>query len=99
MNVTAVLAILTLASSVAIIALILLGLREALVTPPWTARDRDRLVNAFAIVLIGWFLAATVSAWLGAYRAVPGTMPTIQYALLTPIIIGAWLIWRSPTIG
>ena len=99
MNLTAILAILTLASSVTIIALILLGLRKALVMPPWTARDRDRLVNVFAIALVGWFLAATVSAWLGAYQATPGRLPTIQYALLTPIIIGAWLIWRSPTIG
>jgi hypothetical protein len=99
MNVAPILTVLTLASSAAIIALILLGLRKALVTPPWTARDRDRLVHAFAIALIGWFLAATVSARLGAYHATPGTMPTIQYALLTPIIIGAWLIWRSPTVG
>jgi hypothetical protein len=99
MNLSPLLTALTLASSVAIIALILLGLRKALVTPPWTARDRDRLVNAFAIALIGWFLAATVSAWLGAYHATPGTVPTIQYALVTPIIIGAWLIWRSPTVG
>lgn len=94
-----ILTVLTLATSVAIIALILLELRSALLMPPWTARDRDRVVNAFAIVLIGWFLAAAVSAWLGAYRAAPGEMPTIQYALFTPIIIGAWLIWRSPTIG
>jgi hypothetical protein len=99
MNLTPILAVLTLASSVAIIALILLGLRKALVTPPWTARDRDRLVKAFAIALIGWFMAATVSAWLGAYQATPDRMPTIQYALLAPIIIGAWLIWRSPTVA
>jgi hypothetical protein len=99
MNVTASLTVLTLATSVAIIALILLELRKALNTPPWTARDRDKVVNTFAIALIGWFLAASVSAWLGVYHAVPGAMPTIQYALLTPIIIGAWLIWRSPTVG
>ena len=99
MNVTANLTVLALTSSVAIIALILLGLRKALSIPEWTARDRERVVNAFAIVLIGWFLTATVSAWFGAYHAAPGTMPTIQYALLTPIIIGAWLIWRSPTVG
>lgn len=99
MNDTGILTVLTLATSVAIIALILLELRSALLMPPWTARDRDRVVNAFAIALIGWFLAAAVSAWLGAYHAAPGEMPTIQYALLTPIIIGAWLIWRSPTIG
>ena len=99
MNVSILLTALTLASAFSIIVLILLGLRKALQTPPWTARDRDKVLNAFAIALIGWFLAATVSAWLGAYRAAPGTMPTIQYALLTPIIIGAWLIWRSPIVG
>lgn len=99
MNVTPILTVLTLASSVAIIALILQELRKALFMPPWTARDRDRLVNVFAIGLIGWFLAATVSAWLGAYHAAPERLPTIQYALLTPILIGAWLIWRSPTVG
>lgn len=99
MNVTPILTVLTLASSVAIIALILLGLRKALVMPPWTARDRDRLVNAFAIALIGWFLAAAISAWFGAYAAAPGAVPTIQYALLTPILIGAWLIWRSSTVA
>ena len=60
-NVTANLTVLALTSSVAIIALILLGLRKALNTAGWTISDRERVTNVFAIGLIGWFLIATVS--------------------------------------
>jgi hypothetical protein len=35
---------------------------------------------------------------MGAYVTAATSIPTIQYGILTPIIIGGWLIWRSPRL-
>ena len=35
----------------------------------------------------------------GAYKAAPDRIPTIQYGIFIPFLIGAWLIWRSPAVG
>ena len=52
-----------------------------------------------AAVLIGWFLLAVALALAGAYEAGAERIPTIQYGIAIPILIGAWLIWRSPTVS
>jgi hypothetical protein len=36
---------------------------------------------------------------MGAYRAVLDRIPTIQYGILIPILIGGLLIWRSPRLA
>ena len=88
-----------LAGSIGIIAALLFGLGKALNRAGWPAYQRssgrprvrrhsDRLV----------FLAIAL-AWMGYYRAAADRIPTIQYGVLTPILIGGWLIWRSPTIA
>jgi hypothetical protein len=50
-------------------------------------------------ILVGWFLLAIALALEGVYQVAPDGIPTIQYGLFVPILIGAWLIWRSPVVG
>jgi hypothetical protein len=85
--------------SIAIIAAILIGTNAALARVAWPADERTAAVRNAAIVLIAWFALAWLLAWLGAYRGVAERAPTIQFGLLIPILIGAWLIWRSPAIA
>jgi len=35
---------------------------------------------------------------LGAYHAESDRIPTIQYGIFVPILIGGFLIWRSPSV-
>ena len=88
-----------LAGSIGIIAALLFGLGKALNRAGWPAYERSLAVRAFAVILIGWFFLAIALAWMGYYRAAADRIPTIQYGVLTPILIGGWLIWRSPTIA
>ena len=86
----------TVLGSVAMIAAVLLGLRAALVRARWTAAERGRVLTVAALTLIVWFAATALLAWDGAYVGGDGRIPTIQFGILVPILIGAALIWRSP---
>ena len=80
-----------------IIAAILLGLRASLAD--WQAPERRSVVRAAGVLLIGWFAAAVALAWLGVYRGAEDRVPVIPLGILVPILIGAWLIWRSPIVA
>jgi hypothetical protein len=88
-----------LVGSFAIIATILFGLHKALTNAALPETDRAAAFRSSAVVLIGWFLLSAVLGLAGVYEATPDRIPTIQFGILTPILIGAWLIWRSPTVG
>src|SRR6516164_5546343 len=83
----------------AIIATILVGLRNALAQAAWPKHDRASAFRIFAVILISWFLLALALGLAGAYEAAPNRLPTIQYGIFIPFLIGAWLIWRSPAVG
>lgn len=85
--------------SIAMIAVILLGLHRALTKANWTPPERGAAVRVSALVLTGWFVATAVLAWLGAYQGGADRIPTIQFGILVPILIGALLIWRSPAVS
>src|SRR5215470_1024607 len=85
--------------AVAIIAIILFGLRNALAKAAWSKHDRTTTVRFSAIALVSWFLVALALGLAGAYKAAPDRVPTIQYGIFIPFLIGAWLIWRSPAVG
>jgi hypothetical protein len=76
-----------------------LGLRNALTNSAWPEHDRIVVFRSSAIILIGWFLLCLTLALAGVYQAAPDRLPTIQYGIAIPILIGAWLIWRSPTVS
>ena len=87
------------AGTIGVRAAILFGLSSALRSAGWAADERAATVRAAAIILIGWFLLTTALASIDVYRAVAGRIPTIQYGILVPILIGGWLIWRSPRLA
>jgi hypothetical protein len=85
--------------AIAIIATILFGLRNALAKAAWSKHERATAFRFSAIILIGWFLLAFALGLAGVYRAAPDRIPTIQYGIFIPFLIGAWLIWWSPGVG
>ena len=85
--------------AIAIIATILFGLRNALAKAAWSKHERATAFRFSAVILIGWFLLALALGLAGAYKAAPDRIPTIQYGIFIPFLIGAWLIWRSPVVG
>ena len=84
--------------SIVVITTILFGLRNALANSDWPEPNRTKTIR-WSIVLIGWFLFSLALGLAGTYQAGAERIPTIQYGIAIPILIGAWLIWRSPTVG
>src|SRR6516162_5252931 len=68
-----------LVSASAIIATILVSLRNALAQAAWPKHDRATALRFFAVILISWFLVALALGLAGAYKAAPNRIPTIQY--------------------
>src|SRR5215469_11929388 len=88
-----------LVGTIAIITAILFGLHNALAKAGSSEHDRTVVIRFSAAILVGWFLLAIALALEGVYQVAPDGIPTIQYGLFVPILIGAWLIWRSPVVG
>ena len=85
--------------AIATITAIVFGLHTALAKAGWSEHDRTVAVRLSAAILVGWFLLALALALGGFYQVAPDGVPTLQYGLFIPILIGAWLIWRSPAVG
>ena len=85
--------------AIGIIGTILFGLHNALAQADWSKHDRASAFRLFAVTLISWFLVALALGLAGAYKAAPDRIPTIQYGIFIPFLIGASLIWRSPAVG
>ena len=77
-----------------IVATLTLGLRRALRIVTWPAPDRAKAFWGVSALLVGWFVVAAMTSIAGCYRPSSGP-PTIQYGLLTPILIGvlAFVSW------
>jgi hypothetical protein len=86
------------AGTAATLIAILYGLNRALADANWPAADRTRTYCASAVILLGWFAVAITLSALGVYHVDSSQVPTIQYGILLPILIGALLIWRSETV-
>jgi hypothetical protein len=76
---------------------ILYGLNRALAAAAWTAKDRSRAVVVSAAVLLGWLALSIALAASGFYHVTASAIPTLQFGLLLPILIGVLLIFRSET--
>ena len=73
---------------------ILYGLNQALAGAAWHERDRTEAVLASSAVLSGWLAVAIALGAEGIYHVSARGIPTIQYGILLPILIGALMIWR-----
>src|SRR5262245_23719128 len=80
--------------TVAVLIAILYGLNRALADAHWSAADRTRTLRVSAVILLGWLAAAITLSAMGVYQVTSGDRPTIQYGILLPILIGAWMVWR-----
>lgn len=87
------------AGTTATLIAIVYGLHQSFAEATWPKETRNRTFLATLIVLGGWFLLALALSTAGFYHVQSGEMPTLQYGLIPPILIGAWLIWRSETMG
>src|SRR5262249_20242146 len=85
------------AGTAATLIAILYGLNRALVDANWAPPERARTFRISAAILIGWLVVSIALSAMGIYHATSGDIPTIQYGILLPILIGAVLIWRSDT--
>jgi hypothetical protein len=88
-----------LAGTFAAVATIILGLNRALTTAYWPAAQRSRTVATTAVILIAWLGSVLALGIAGVFQPPPGEIPTIQYAILLPILIGGLLIWRSGVVA
>jgi hypothetical protein len=88
-----------LTGAIGTIAALLFGLRSALRNAGWTTEDRTATIRAATITVIGWFFLAIALASADAYRGAADRIPTIQYGIFVPILIGGLLIWRSPRLA
>jgi len=88
-----------LVSGAGIVATLILGLRLALKRAGWSADDQRRIIRTSALVLTGWLAIALALGVSGVYRGASEHMPTIQYGMLVPILIGSILLMRSPTMA
>ncbi len=82
----------------AIVVALVFGLRSALARAAWPEPDRTATVWIAAAVLAGWFLLAIALGGSGIYHSTTERLPTIQYGILLPILIGVALFWRSPAV-
>src|SRR5262249_14146508 len=72
---------------------------------PWRSRDLRRADSVFGATprspcSKSWKRSGPLrnrSRAMGVYHVTSGDIPTIQYGILLPILIGAVLIWRSET--
>lgn len=85
------------AGSAATLFAILYGLHRSLVEAKWHAADRARTFRISSVILLGWLAVTVGLGAFGVYHVDSTEVPTIQYAILLPIVIGALLIWLSET--
>jgi hypothetical protein len=85
-------------ASVMVVAVALFGLHRALSRAELQVRDRRRAFWSGSALLVAWFFAALVPSWLGFYQGASSRIPTLQYGLLIPIVVGVALFWRWPLL-
>lgn len=80
-----------------VIATLLLGLRRVLSRFAWPEADRAKALWSVSTLLAVWFVVAAATSVAGFYRPSSGP-PTIQYGLLTPILLGVVLFLSWPLL-
>jgi hypothetical protein len=85
--------------SIATIVAAVVGVNRALRRSKWSDTDRKRVVQTLASLLAGWFALAVTLAILGVYSAAASRIPTIQFGIVIPILLGGLMIWRWPAVS
>jgi hypothetical protein len=87
------------AGCIATIVAAVVGVSRALQRSNWSDRDRRRAVRTVAFLLAGWFALAVTLAIVGVYSAAASRIPTIQFGIVIPILLGGLMIWRWPAVS
>lgn len=83
--------------TLATLATLLFGLNRSLRIANWSPRERRRAVWSSAALLAVFYIAALLPSRSSFYRGSASSIPTIQYGILTPIIVGiALFLWWRP---
>jgi hypothetical protein len=90
--------VVVLGGSIATIAAVLIGMHHSLKRAGWTDHDRKKATGAIGTLLIAWFLVELVAARLELYRGATTRIPTVQYGITIPLLVGAILFWRWPLL-
>lgn len=85
-----------LVSSIAILLVVLAGIRAAIVKAGWNDAQRTSTWQTATALLVAWFLLAAFLAFAGVFRGAADRMPTIEFGIVVPVIVGLLLLWRSP---
>src|SRR5271154_4462762 len=93
-----VLSVFVLGDAAIVVAAVLAGIYIALGKSGWPSQDRGRVVGGAALLLLVWFASAILLSSNGFYSAVDGKLPTIQFGVLTPILLGVLIYWFSPAV-
>ena len=88
-----------LAGCVATIVAAVVGVSRAVKRSNWSEHQRKRTVQAATAVLAGWFAIALALALGGVYSAATSRIPTIQFGIAIPVLIGCLMIWRWPALS
>jgi hypothetical protein len=88
-----------LAGCVATIVAAVVGVSRTVMRSNWSEQQRKRTVQAATAVLAGWFVIALALAIGGVYSAATSRIPTIQFGIAVPLLIGCLLIWRWPAVS
>ena len=84
--------------SVAAIATLLFGLRRALRGTALPEKERAKAFWSVSALLVAWFIFAVATSLAGWWGGVPRRVPTIQYGLFIPIMVGVVLFWTWPLL-
>lgn len=82
-------------SSIAIIVAALAGLRVAVTRAGWEEAQRIATLRMAAVVLPLWFVVALALSSAEVFRG--DRVPTIEFGIFMPVVIGVVWLWRSET--
>jgi hypothetical protein len=80
-----------------VIGTLVLGLRRVLQRAAWPQPDQAKALWSISALLVAWFVVAAATSIVGYYRPSSGP-PTIQYGLMTPIVIGVLAFFSWPLL-
>jgi len=72
--------------------------RSAAARAGWSETVRKNAVLRVDVLFAGWLAAAIALGLLGAYDTAPGQLPTIQFGILVPVIVGVLAMRLSSTV-
>lgn len=84
--------------SIAAVTTLLVGLRRALSRAAWPKNEAAKAFWSLSAILAAWFLFAVTTSLAGWWGGPGHKIPTIQFGLFVPIVVGVMLFWMWPLL-